>query len=53
MPEALRLRDSRPVVFQTNVAWRVLMDADEPGHGDYQIAASTERGLELEASLSD
>ena len=52
MPEALRLRDGRPVIFQTNVAWRVLMDADEPGHGDYQIAAS-ERGLELEASLSD
>ncbi len=53
MPEALRLRDGRPVVFQTNVAWRVLMDADEPGYGAYQIAGPTEQGLELEASLSD
>jgi len=53
MPEALRLRDGRPVVFQTNVAWRVLMDAEESGHGDYQIAASTKPGFELEAALSD
>ncbi len=53
MPESLRLRDGRPVVFQTNVAWRVLMDAEEPGHGDYQIAASTKPGFELEAALSD
>ncbi len=53
MREALRLRDGRPVVFQTNVAWRVLMDADGPGHGEYQIAGSTEQGLDIEASLSD
>ncbi len=53
MPEALRLRDGRSVVFQTNVAWRVLMDADGPGHGDYQIAGSTKQGFEIEASLSD
>ena len=51
--EALRLRDGRPVVFQTNVAWRVLMDADGPGYRDYQIAGSTEQGIEMEASLSD
>ncbi len=53
MREALRLRDGRPVVFKTNAAWRVLMDADGPGDGIYRIAGSTERGLEIEASLSD
>ncbi len=53
MREALRLRDGRPVIFQTNVVWRALMDADGPGYGDYQIAGSTEQGFEIEASLSD
>jgi hypothetical protein len=53
MQEALRLRDGRPVIFQTNVVWRALMDADGPSYGDYQIAGSPEQGLEIEASLSD
>ena len=41
MREALRLRDGRPVVFQTNRVWRALVDRDGPGYQGYLLAKST------------
>lgn len=42
MKEALRLRDGRPIVFQSNMTWRAIVDSDEPGGG-----------LEVQAVLGD
>ncbi len=52
MREALRLRDGRPIVFQTNVRWQALMDSGTD-YGDYLVARSAGRGRQLEASLLD
>ena len=38
MPEAIRLREGRSVVFRTNVVWRVLVDADDLQDQQYLVA---------------
>ena len=39
MPEGLRWRDGRPILFKTNGAWRVLVDEDADPAGDPGLLA--------------
>ncbi len=39
MREALRLRHGRPIIFQTNLVWRALVDEEQQGGRDYQLEA--------------
>ena len=43
MREALRLREGRPVVFQTNLVWQALVDRDGPGYQEYLLARSSSK----------
>jgi len=51
MNEALRLRERRPIVFQTNVVWQALING--PDDVETLVARRPQRGLEIEASLLD
>lgn len=37
MREALRLRNGRPIIFQTNLEWRALIDEESQRGRDYQL----------------
>ncbi len=50
LPEAIRLRSRRPIIFQTNGMWRMLVGADESGYDEY---AATTDGDELVAEGFD
>ena len=43
MREALRLRDGRPIVFQTNVVWNALVDDDGLDYQEYVLAHASGR----------
>jgi hypothetical protein len=66
MREALRLRDGRPIVFQTNVTWNALVDDKGLDYQGYVLARSSgridrhhgatvpgSRELEVQATLVD
>ncbi len=50
MPEAVRFRSGRPIIFRTNGMWRMLVGADESGYDEY---AATTGGDELVAEGFD
>jgi hypothetical protein len=51
MREALRLRDGRPIVFQTNVVWNALVNSD--GLDEQTYLVTRPRELEVQAALVD
>jgi hypothetical protein len=54
MREALRLREGRPIVFQTNVVWQALVDSDGLDEETYLVTRSRDaRELEVQAALID
>jgi hypothetical protein len=66
MREALRLRDGRPIVFQTNTVWNALVDDQGLDYRDYLVALASgrierhpgatrqgSRELEVQATLVD